>query len=61
MISKGDANMGEYKGDSQYLDLDYEWVLLLKEAKQLNMRKEEIRIFFKSKGIERELLKTEMK
>ncbi|RWR15042.1 DNA-binding anti-repressor SinI [Siminovitchia fortis] len=53
--------MGEYKGDSQYLDLDYEWVLLLKEAKQLNMRKEEIRIFFKSKGIERELLKTEMK
>lgn len=42
--------MGKYLGGSQHLkDIDCEWVLMMKEAKKLNIRIEEIRIFFESK------------
>lgn len=45
-----DMPMGKYLGGSQHLkDIDCEWVLLMKEAKKLNIRIEEIRIFFESK------------
>lgn len=45
--------MGDHKGGNQYLGyLDYEWVLLLNEAKQISITKEEILLFFKSKRIQ---------
>ncbi|MBD8003480.1 hypothetical protein [Bacillus norwichensis] len=46
--------MVDDKGGNQYLSyLDDEWVLLLHEAKQMKITKEEIFLFFKSKRIEK--------
>ncbi|GIN19904.1 anti-repressor SinI family protein [Siminovitchia fordii] len=40
--------MGEYKRVNKYLnDLDHEWVMLMREAKQLKVKKEDIRSYFK--------------
>ncbi|HBZ08612.1 MAG TPA: hypothetical protein DEO65_01850 [Bacillus bacterium] len=41
-------HMGEYKRVNKYLnDLDHEWVMLMREAKQLKVKKEDIRSYFK--------------
>lgn len=44
--------MSQYKGGSKHFDkADYEWVLLIIEAKRLNIKIEDIRSFFKKKKL----------
>lgn len=41
--------MGKYLGGSNHLrGIDYEWVLLMMEAKQMNIKKEDVRSFIRS-------------